>query len=166
MTTATPRRTPCHLAWHFTFQNRNCVNLFSRPVAQKPAQQQLSVPKKRCKKRLRNVPRYKTRVQSVAIHIFFCSFTLYNVLDRWCLIFAVVLLKPPLNFLRTILVLQCCIRWFGFHSFMINIIHRNLCSACLNHLFKTQGLGKNEETLVSLFGACYAMMKTKRKKGD
>ena len=52
-----------------------------------------------------------------------------------------------------------------FHSFVINIIHRNLCSACLNHLLKTQGLGNNEEVLLSLFGVRCAMMKTKRKKG-
>ena len=116
--------------------------------------------------RLRNVPRYKTRMQSITIHIFFCSFTLLfgDVLDRWCLIFAVVLLKPSLNFLRTILILQCCIRWFCFHSLVINILHKNLCGARLNHRLKTQGLGNNEEALVSQFGACYAMMKAKRKK--
>ena len=115
---------------------------------------------------LRNVPRYKTRVQSITIHIFFCSFTLLfgDVLDRWCLIFAAVLLKPPLNFLRTMLVLQCCIRLFCFHSLVISTIHRKLCSACLNHLLKTQVLGNVEETLVSLFGVYFAMKKTKRKR--
>ena len=105
-------------------------------------------------------------MQSITIHIFFCSFTLLfgDVLDRWCLIFAVVLLKPPLNFLRTILVLPCCIRLFCFHSKVISTIHRNLWSACLNHVLKTQVLGNDEETLVSLFGVCFAMKKTKRKK--
>ena len=115
---------------------------------------------------LRNVPRYKMRVRSIAIHIFSCSFNIFfgDVLDRWCLIFVVVWLKPPLNFLRTMLVLHCCIRLFCFHSLMINIIHRNLCSALLNHLLKTQVLGNNEETLVSLFGVYFAMKKTKRKR--
>ena len=51
---------------------------------------------------------------------------------------------------------------------MIHIIHRNLCSNVCNlsilSILKTQCLGNKEDTRLRLFGVCYAMKKTKKRK--